>query len=127
MIVAGIGLRTGASWQEIVALITLATQNASLSLGDLGGLATLNTRATEAGFIGAAEHLKLRAIAIAPETLRAASAGVRTHSSRVQALYGVGSVAEASALAAAGADSRLLLCRIASERVTCALAQGGSS
>ena len=127
MMVAGIGFRAGASWQDIVALVTLATKKVSLSPDDLRGLATLDRKAAEAGFIEAADHLKLRAIAIEPEVLRGMADGVRTHSPRVQALYGVGSVAEASALAAAGPGARLLLSRIASERVTCALAQGALS
>jgi cobalt-precorrin 5A hydrolase len=127
MRVAGIGFRAGASWQDIVALITLATKKVSLSPDDLCGLATLDRKAAEAGFIEAADHLRLRAIAIEPEVLRGMADGVRTHSPRVQALYGVGSVAEASALAAAGPGARLLLTRIATERVTCALAQGALS
>jgi cobalt-precorrin 5A hydrolase len=55
------------------------------------------------------------------------AAGILTHSPRIQALHGVGSIAEASALAAAGKNARLLLSRIASPRVTCALAQGSSA
>ena len=94
---------------------------------DLRGLATLDQKAAEAGFIEAADRLKLRAIAVGPEVLRGMADGVRTHSPRVQALHGVGSVAEAAALAAAGPGARLLLSRIASERVTCALAQGALS
>jgi cobalt-precorrin 5A hydrolase len=127
MMVAGIGFRAGASWQDIVALVTLATKNVSLSPDDLRGLATLDQKAAEAGFIEAADRLKLRAIAIRPDVLRGMADGVCTHSPRVQALHGVGSVAEASALAAAGPGARLLLGRIASERVTCALAQGALS
>lgn len=127
MMVAGIGFRAGASWQDIVTLVTLATKNVSLSPDDLRGLATLDQKAAEAGFIEAADRLKLRAIAVGPEVLRGMADGVRTHSPRVQALHGVGSVAEAAALAAAGPGARLLLSRIASERVTCALAQGALS
>jgi cobalt-precorrin 5A hydrolase len=127
MIVAGIGLRAGASWQEIVELVSFAAASAALSLDDLDRLATLDTRATEAGFIDAAQHLKLSTIAIPAEAMVAVAGAVRTHSPRVESLHGIGSIAEASALAAAGRDARLLLRRIASARVTCALAQGGVS
>jgi cobalt-precorrin 5A hydrolase len=47
---------------------------------------------------------------------------VVTHSSRVQALKGVPSIAEASALVAAGRNARLLGGRVAANRVTCAIA-----
>jgi cobalt-precorrin 5A hydrolase len=124
MIVAGIGLRAGASWQDVVELISLAVRTAALSLDDLDRLATLDARANEEGFTTAARHLKLPAIGVPAEAMRAVAPSVRTHSSRVEALHGVGSIAEASALAAAGKDARLLLRRIASTRVTCALAQG---
>jgi cobalt-precorrin 5A hydrolase len=127
MIVAGIGLRAGASWKEIVELVMMAAAKAALSPQDLDGLATLESRAQEAGFVAAARHLELPGIGVTPEALRAMAKGIRTHSPRVQAIHGVGSVAEASALAAAGTEARLLLPRIASAKVTCALAQGGSS
>lgn len=127
MIVAGIGMRVGASLQEVLDLVSLAVTKAALSLADIDRLATLDTRAGEAGLVSAAEHLNLTILAIPAEAMRAAASGVRTHSSRVEALHGVGSVAEASALAAAGKNARLLLPRIASARVTCALAQGVSS
>jgi cobalt-precorrin 5A hydrolase len=42
------------------------------------------------------------------------------------AAYGVGSVAEAAALACAGPDARLLVPRIASARATCAIARGSA-
>jgi cobalt-precorrin 5A hydrolase len=46
-----------------------------------------------------------------------------THSRRVAQLTGVGSVAEAAALAAAGPKARLLVPRIVVGDVTCALAE----
>jgi cobalt-precorrin 5A hydrolase len=54
--------------------------------------------------------------------LTAAEPAVRTRSERSLAAHGVGSVAEAAALGAAGLGSALLLERIASSGATCALA-----
>jgi cobalt-precorrin 5A hydrolase len=47
-----------------------------------------------------------------------------THSARVQAIKGVPSIAEASALFAAGQHARLLGARVAAANVTCAIAIG---
>jgi len=55
--------------------------------------------------------------------LRARAGDVLSHSPRVAAMFGVGSVAEALALIGAGADSRLLGPRVATARLTCAIAQ----
>ena len=50
-----------------------------------------------------------------------------TRSARIEALRGVGSLAEAAALAAAGPQGRLVLPRIASAGATCALATLGDA
>jgi cobalt-precorrin 5A hydrolase len=54
--------------------------------------------------------------------LATASDRVETHSERVAALAGVGSVAEAAALAAAGPASKLIVPRLIVGAATCALA-----
>ncbi|WP_284247317.1 cobalamin biosynthesis protein, partial [Methylobacterium haplocladii] len=61
-------------------------------------------------------------IGLAPEALRAVDARVPTRSARIEAQRGVGSVAEAAALAGAGPGTVLILPRIASAGTTCALA-----
>ncbi|MGQ3348248.1 cobalamin biosynthesis protein [Bosea sp. (in: a-proteobacteria)] len=53
-------------------------------------------------------------------------ASCATRSTRIASLYGVGSVAEAAALAAAGPGGTLVQPRIATARVTCALARSSS-
>jgi cobalt-precorrin 5A hydrolase len=52
---------------------------------------------------------------------------VLTRSLRVQAIKGVPSIAEASALVAAGLNARLLGARVAANKVTCAIAVGEGS
>ena len=64
------------------------------------------------------------------ENLRARDKDVLTRSARVEELLGVGSVAEAAALAGAGSGSILLAPRDATTRLACAIARakdGGES
>jgi cobalt-precorrin 5A hydrolase len=124
MIVAGLGFRHGVSSDEIVELVGRALKEASLSLDDLNALATLDARADEPAFADAARQLNVPCATVDPETLRHAGPRVKTHSVRIMALHGVGSIAEAAALGHAGPDGDLILRRIASSRVTCALARG---
>jgi cobalt-precorrin 5A hydrolase len=124
MIVAGLGFRHGATAREILDLVARALAEARLAPPDLFALATLAARAGEPGFRDAAGHLGLPALAAEPDKVAAAASGVVTRSDRVVALHGTGSVAEAAALACAGIRARLILPRIASARVTCALAEG---
>jgi cobalt-precorrin 5A hydrolase len=56
------------------------------------------------------------------EALKARKGAAATHSPRVQAMFGVGSVAEAAALVGAGPGSRLLAPRVATPYAACALA-----
>jgi cobalt-precorrin 5A hydrolase len=62
-------------------------------------------------------------MAVGEQDLSAAGPRVRTQSARSLAAHGVGSVAEAAALAAAGPGATLVLERVASTFVTCALAR----
>jgi cobalt-precorrin 5A hydrolase len=124
MIVAGLGFRHGATAREILDLVARALAEARMAPPDLDALATLAARAGEPGFREAAECLDLPALAAQAQDVAAAAPGVVTHSPRVAALHGIGSVAEAAALAGAGMGARLILPRIASARVTCALAKG---
>ena len=124
MIAAGVGFRSGAGAAEIAALVREAEKRAGVRAGDLAVLATIDDRAAEQAFVEAAAMLAIPAASVGQEEAQGASARVATRSNRVLARYGVGSVAEAAALWAAGEESRLVLPRIASAKVTCALAEG---
>ena len=63
---------------------------------------------------------------VADAALAAAQPGCVTRSAAAERVVGVGSVAEGSALAAAGPGGTLLLPRIASARATCALAEAAA-
>lgn len=98
MIVAGFGFRSGAT--------LAALQDALARAGGPEGvthLATLSAKAPGLQPLGGA--LGLPVLALPPDLLH--DQPTLTRSSRVQALHGTGSVAEAAALAAAGRGARL--------------------
>jgi cobalt-precorrin 5A hydrolase len=123
MIVAGIGFRRSVEADEIVALVEQALERASFTRDALGKLATIDALATLPAFTEAARRLAVTAASVAEPALSAAAPHVRTQSARSIAAHGVGSVAEAVALAASGPQARLILERITSASATCALAR----
>jgi cobalt-precorrin 5A hydrolase len=124
LIAAGIGLRPGTDEAAIRACLDLALNRLALVPADLGCLATVSARVAEPGLAALSARLGLPLVGLPDEALAGMDAGCATRSTRVVALYGVGSVAEASALAAAGPGAELILPRIALGRVTCAVARG---
>jgi cobalt-precorrin 5A hydrolase len=120
--VAGIGFRHGVTSDEIVALVHRALAESGHAPNRLGAIATAEDRATEPSIVGAAAAFGLVPVGMAPAEMIAVDCGVPTRSGRIEASRGVGSVAEAAALAAAGEGATLLLPRISSRSVTCALA-----
>ncbi|WP_253393890.1 cobalamin biosynthesis protein [Methylorubrum extorquens] len=121
-VVAGIGFRQATTAAEIVALLNRALAEAGLASGQLTAIATAADRAGEPAIREAATVFGLAPIALDAAALTAVDARVVTRSRRIEASRGVGSVAEAAALACAGAAARLVLHRIASAGATCALA-----
>ncbi len=120
IVVAGIGLRPGAAAEEIVGLVERAVR---ASGSGLSVLAVPWFRKHEAGPAAAARLLSVALRVVSPEALDAAQPRCRTRSARAQSHVGAASVAEGCALAVSGPEGQLLLARIASAAVTCALAQ----
>lgn len=121
MIVAGFGFRTGTAVSSLQAALALAQKgHPSATL-----LATAQDKA--GGLLPLAEALSLLVAGVTPEAL--ATMTTHTRSAVSLAARGIGSVAEASALAAAGPGARLLQQRLISpdRKATCALAQGSST
>lgn len=121
-IIAGFGMGSRVSTQSLLAVFARA-----LAVGDVPAhsvlcAATLALRQPLPAFRAAMGELRLPVRAIADADLRRAAEGVVTRSARILARHGVGSVAEAAALAAAGPGARLLVPRQAVEAATCALA-----
>ncbi len=124
MMVAGLGFRRSTSAEEIEAAIALALGKLDLALASLDALATLADKAEERGLQMVARRLALPLIACSREELRAVTDRIVTPSPRAEASIGVPSVAEAAALVAAGASSRLRVPRVATGAATCAIAEG---
>jgi cobalt-precorrin 5A hydrolase len=124
MIVAGIGCGRGTPSEPIVSLILTALSNFGIARKDLSAIATETSKADECGIASAARYLSVRLIRCPLADLGRVADRVVTRSSRVQDIKGVPSIAEASALVAAGHNARLLGARIAADRVTCAIATG---
>jgi cobalt-precorrin 5A hydrolase len=120
MIAIGIGCRRGVPARAIEALIRRALTQASAAT--VGGLFTIEDKAGEPGLIEAANRLGLSLTFVGRDALRAQASHVQTRSPRAEAEFGVPSVAEAAALAGAGANANLIVPRIAADGVTCAIA-----
>lgn len=122
--VAGVGFRRGASADEILSAVRLALDAAGLAAEQLDALATAAFKAEESGIRDAAKELGVPLRRCITADLERVADKTFTRSTRVQAAVGVPSVAEAAALAAAGAGGKLLGARVATHKATCAIAIG---
>jgi cobalt-precorrin 5A hydrolase len=122
MIAAGIGCKRGAPASDIEGAIRAALACAQIDAGALGIIATIEAKRAEVGIRAVAEKFGVSIVVVPQREFAAANGRVETHSERVSALAGVGSVAEAAALAAAGPASKLIVPRIVVGTATCALA-----
>jgi cobalt-precorrin 5A hydrolase len=118
VIVAGFGFRKGAPLSSLQAALTLAAKGH----GSVTRLATAEDKLDE--LRGLATVLGVPLTGVAPAAL--AGIGTSTQSAASLAHRGIGSVAEASALAVAGTGARLLGVRhVSPDRMaTCAIAEG---
>lgn len=121
MIVAGFGFRAQASVASLHDALTRAAAGRSVSL-----LAAPADKASAACIQGLARRIGLAVVPIDASALSAVSTA--SHSPQAMAARGTGSVAEAAAMAAAGAEATLLTARVIStdRMATCALAEGGN-
>jgi cobalt-precorrin 5A hydrolase len=110
-----------------VSLILTVLANFSIGRENLDAIATEASKANERGITDAARCLSVRLVRCPIGDLEGVADKVVTRSSRIQALKGVPSIAEASALVAAGRNARLLGARVAADKVTCAIAIGEGS
>jgi cobalt-precorrin 5A hydrolase len=127
MIIAGIGCGRETSAEDIVSLISMALANFGIAPENLTAIATETSKADQHGIAGAARSLSLPIVRCPVADLGRVAGQVLTRSLRVQEIKGVPSIAEASALFAAGSNARLLGARVAANRITCAIAIGEGS
>ncbi|WP_246722047.1 cobalamin biosynthesis protein [Methylosinus sp. H3A] len=131
----GIGARSGVDAREAVALIRKACETYVRAPSPAFShqwekesrveiaLFTIDAKCGELGLHEAARLLDMTIVFLPLEELRARKHETLTRSPRVEALTGVGSVAEAAALVGAGKGGLLLGPRLASARATCAIAR----
>jgi cobalt-precorrin 5A hydrolase len=124
MIVAGLGSRRGVTAEDVMAAIRAAVGTHGLPMARIGLLATGEAKSGETAFAEAALRLGLPLEIVSQANLAAQQTPTRSTASL--AASGVGSMAEAAALAAAGDDARLLGPRTALGPVTCAIAEAPS-
>jgi cobalt-precorrin 5A hydrolase len=119
MRVAGLGFRQGV---EVAALREVLA--AAGGHHGLGGLATISDKAAAAALVVLANELGLPITAVPADMLTGVETSTR--SERIDAIFGVGSVAEAVALVAAGRNARLMGQRAVSQdrTATAAIAEG---
>lgn len=114
MRVAGIGYRQGAPIASLRAVLALA----EAAGGQVDALATLPHKIAGLQPLAAERGLPLRAVTVA-------GVATPTQSPRILMMHGTGSVAEATALAAAGPEATLTVARVSAPdgMATCAIAQ----
>jgi cobalt-precorrin 5A hydrolase len=124
MIVAGVGSRREISADELERVIRMALGIFRLPSERLEVIATESAKATQPAYLEAAQRLSVRLMGCTVEDLDRVAGQVLTPSKLVLETKGVPSIAEASALVAAGRNARLLGTRVATEAATCAIAVG---
>jgi cobalt-precorrin 5A hydrolase len=124
MIVAGVGCRREASADEIEKVVRLALGTFNVPVERLEALATESAKATESAMMEAARRLSVRLVACTIDDLDRVAGQVFTPSKLVLETKGVPSIAEGSALVAAGRNARLVGARVATAQATCAIAVG---
>lgn len=127
MMVAGIGSRKGVSARDVLAAIETALEAHGLAMTVLSALATASLKQDEPAIFSAGRELALPVIVIEDAALEAAASRAISRSDLSQERAGTPSVSEASALAAAGKDAKLLGPRTVLGPVTCAIAISGDA
>ncbi|MBC6436585.1 MAG: precorrin-4 C(11)-methyltransferase [Rhodobacteraceae bacterium] len=120
VIVAGFGFRTAATIESLVDALEMVG-----GMRRVSALATARDKAQTEVFAAFAQMLALPVHSV--DVMILARQGTATRSAASLAVRGTGSLAEASALAAAGPGARLFAPRVVSgdRLATCALAEGG--
>lgn len=127
MMVAGIGCRKGAAYEDILSAIETALEAHGLAVTALTALATASLKRDEPGILSAARRLDLPLLVVDDAALSAVATRTLSHSRASQEAAGAPSVSEASALAAAGTDATLLGPRTIVGPATCAIATSGAT
>ncbi len=117
MIVAGIGFRQACDVADIVDIVRAAAKRSGHAPSRLAAPWFKDSTALRE----AAEILRLPLLLLERDAMEAAQSRCLTRSFAAERAVGLASVAEAAALAGAGAEATLLLPRMSARGVTCAL------
>lgn len=112
-LVIGLGFRDQATAQSIGEVMRRAVEHATRP-GAATSLAVVVDKAAHPALLAAVEASRYHLQTIAADAMRQADSRIATRSERVIRQRGVGSVCEATALAAAGIGARLVMSRIVS-------------
>ena len=123
MLTIGLGFSSDCSAAEMMTLVGQVCTMHDIDEARVALIATLPERAMAPALIEAAAGLGLAIVVPPVSALQAAAALCLTRSERAQNRFGLPSVAEACALAAAGEGAKLIAARIKSARATCAIAK----
>jgi cobalt-precorrin 5A hydrolase len=123
--VLGMGCERGTSADDLAALAGKALLQAGLLPSDIAVLATIDTKVAEPAILAVARLLGASIRFFDAATLEKETPRLQNPSELVFARIGCHGVAEAAALAAAGAESLLVLPKIKSTFATAAIAKRG--
>ena len=121
MIIAGVGVKGDCTAAEILTLIGQACLAHDQDVADIRMIATIPEKVSHPAINAAAARLGAAVVAPHADRLAAVAPRCLTTSERVQNRFGLPSVSEAAALAAATDAAHLLGPRLASLRATVAL------
>jgi cobalt-precorrin 5A hydrolase len=121
MIAIGIGTTSRVTVEDLLDVIAAALRKAELAM-PASLIATLDRPAINPVLEQAAATSGLKIVFLPLEQLRFAAMGCLTHSEKSMKQYGIPSVAEAAALAAAGPDAGLLVPRFCGRNTTASIA-----
>lgn len=121
--VLGLGCESGAPVDDLLALAARSLQEAGIEPGWLTALASIASKAAEPAILAVAAHYAVPIRFFDAPTLERETPRLPNPSELVFARVGCHGVAEAAALAAAGADSRLVLPKRKSAFATAAIAE----
>jgi len=124
MIVAGVGSRLGVAADELERAVRLALDRFRVPVDRLEAIATDGDKAAQPAYVEAARRFAVRLVGCSRADLDRVAGQIMTPSQRTLGIKGVPSIAEASALAAAGRNACLLGARVATDVATCAIAVG---
>ncbi len=119
----GLGCERGTDWNEVRMLVERAFQEVGVGSDQILAVVSINTRMDEPAILVTATHFGLPARFFNVATLERETPRLKNPSELVFAHVGCHGVAEAAALAAAGADGELVLPKIKSNFATAAIAR----